>query len=88
MKYGNAPEDNAPAQEPGVEVPQEMVRGAEITFPQFNFPKNIKRAVARLHVNLGHPTSTDLVRMLRFRAPSLCRRLLRQRSCAAQAARG
>ena len=66
MVYGNAPEDDAPAQEPDVEVPQEMVRGAQITFPQRSVPKDIKRAVARLHVNLGHPTSTDLVRMLAF----------------------
>ena len=66
MVYGNAPEDDAPAQEPDVEVPQEMVRGAEISFPQCSVPKDIKRAVARLHVNLGHPTSTDLVRMLAF----------------------
>ena len=27
-------------------------------------PREIKRAVAKLHVNLGHPTATDLVRML------------------------
>ena len=64
MVYGNAPEDEAPAQEEEVEVPQEMVRGAEITFPQCGVSKDIKRAVARLHVNL--PTSTDLVRMLAF----------------------
>ena len=40
------------------------MRGAEITFPDCSVPRDIKRAVARLHVNLGHPTSTDLVRML------------------------
>ena len=62
--YGKAPQDEQPREDPTTEVPQAEVRGAEITFPDCGVPRDIKRAVAKLHVNLGHPTSTDLVRML------------------------
>ena len=62
--YGRAPPDERPREDPQAEVPQAEVRGAEIAFPDCSVPRDIKRAVARLHVNLGHPTSTDLVRML------------------------
>ncbi|CAE7356139.1 RE2 [Symbiodinium sp. CCMP2592] len=71
--YGDAPEDPtdvpAPPQPTGTppvdpDVPPEEVHGADITFPNCKAPREIKRAVARLHVNLGHPSSADLVRML------------------------
>ena len=70
--YGDAPEDpnDAPAPPPhsgpplvDPEVPPEEVH-ADITFPNCKAPREIKRAIARLHVNLGHPSSADLVRML------------------------
>ena len=38
------------------------VRG--ITMPNCKAPRDVKRAVARLHVNLGHPSSADLIRMV------------------------
>eukprot|EP00435_Cladocopium_sp_Y103_P056706 s1320_g19.t1 len=46
------------------EVPPDEVRGAGITFPSWQVHRDVKRAVARLHVNLGHPSTADLVRML------------------------
>ena len=64
LAYGVAPEDEQPQEGPDTEVPQAEVRGAEITFPGCQVSRDIKRAVARLHVNLGHPTATDLTRML------------------------
>lgn len=64
LAYGNAPTDEEDSRQPETEVPQSETRGAEISFPDCRVPRDIKRAVARLHVNLGHPTSTDLVRML------------------------
>ncbi|CAE7445643.1 RE2 [Symbiodinium sp. CCMP2592] len=71
--YGDAPEDPtdvpAPPQPTGTppvdpDVPPAEVHGADITFPNCKAPREIQRAVARLHVNLGHPSSADLVRML------------------------
>ena len=62
--YGQARDDEQPQQSPQTEIPQAEARGAEISFPECSVPRDIKRAVARLHVNLGHPTSNDLVRML------------------------
>ena len=42
------------------------VEGAEgITFPD-HVPKNIARALRRVHQNLGHPANTDLARHLRL----------------------
>ena len=48
------------------EIPPEevRVRGAGITMPNCKAPRDVKRAVARLHVNLGHPSSADLIRMI------------------------
>lgn len=46
------------------EIPPEEVRGAGITMPNCKAPRDVKRAVARLHVNLGHPSSADLIRMI------------------------
>ena len=68
--YGNAPtgpEDQATPEPPAVnepEVPPGEVHGAGITFPGCDAPREIKRAVARLHANLGHPSAPDLIRML------------------------
>lgn len=73
--YGYAPADpneqevspdgqqaNQTQQEP--DVPPEEVRGAGITFPGCTVHRDVKRAIARLHVNLGHPSSADLIRMI------------------------
>ena len=71
--YGNAPEDPSDVPAPPAatgppvadpEVPPEEVHGADVTFPGCQAPREIKRAVARLHVNLGHPSAADTVRML------------------------
>ena len=46
------------------EIPPEEVRGSGITMPNCKAPRDVKCAVARLHVNLGHPSSADLIRMI------------------------
>ena len=73
--YGYAPQD--PDEEQPVydgppdghslddpEIPPEEVRGSGITMPNCKAPRDVKRAVARLHVNLGHPSSADLIRLI------------------------
>ena len=46
------------------EVPPDEVHRVDITFLNCKAPREIKRAVAKLHINLGHPSSADLVRIL------------------------
>ena len=57
------PHSGPPLVDPEV-PPEKKVHGADITFPNCKAPREIKRAIARLDVNLGHPFSADLVRML------------------------
>lgn len=58
----------------------------DVTFPGLSpdIPVEIRRSVARLHLNLGHPTSQELLRMLAYQgtAPTAVVTAVRALQCA------
>ena len=85
--YGSPRESEDPDVEeptdPGVPLPGLVT---DISFPGIppDVPQEVRRSVARLHTNLGHPTQQEMIRMLAYQgtAPTAVITAVKALSCA------
>ena len=82
---GDAPDDDAVPAEPSVDAKSKV--NAEVWFENLDsrIPESMRRSIARLHCNLGHPVEEELLRNLSFAGASkdalLCVKSLRCAVC-------